>query len=263
MKNLIFTLALVCLLASACAPAGTNTHPAAPAVIEANPAPQAWIDAPLTGSTLPLAEVEIISHAASLAGIAQVELSVNGTVIRTDPNPNHSQTFNMVRQNWLPTSGGVYQVSVRAQNTNGAWSAPASISITVQDASPTPSAPPSETPTATPSQTPTPNLPLTIILTRNSFCRAGPGEAYREITAIPAGDSVEVRAQSADARWLFVFWQKFNVECWIVTAAAPTDANFANIPVRAAPPTPIPTSAPTNAPTSLPLPSATPTTYKP
>ncbi len=248
MKRTFLLLALLTMLISACG--GTTATPPPP-VDNAPPlsqAPRTWIDSPLNGATLPLGEVEILSHAASLNGIAQVELSVNGAVFRTDPNPSPGETLNLVRQTWLPRAAGTYQISVRAQNTSGEWSAPASITLTILEASPTqtPLSPP--TVTASPSPTATAAGPLLIVLVRNSFCRAGPGEVYREITAIPSGDSAEVRGISQDGFWLFVYWPKFNVECWIVTSAAPPDTNLSGIPLLAAPPTPLPTIPPTATP---------------
>jgi len=250
MKNLLFTLATLCLLASACAPAGASLPESDLPAPEANAAPQAWIDAPLNGATLPLGEIEIISHAASPRGIAQVELSVDGVVVRSDPNPSKSEALSLVRQKWQPRAGGTYLVTVRAQNISGDWSAPASVTLTILDAPPTIALAPSETPTLRPSETPTPSGPLTIVLVRNSFCRAGPGQVYREITALATGDNAEVRGVSQDSLWLFVYWPKFQVECWIVSAAAPPDTNLTGVPVLAAPPTPVTTDAPTLEPTA-------------
>ncbi len=260
MKRTLLLLALFGILISACGSA-SPTPPAA-----ANPpisqSPRAWIDSPLDGATLPFGEIEVISHAASLGGIAQVELSVNGAVIRTDPNPSPSETLNLVRQTWLPRAGGTYQVSVRAQNTNGEWSAPANITLTILDSAPTATTSPTPAITSTetplPSPTATPTAPLRIVLVKNSFCRAGPGQVYREITALAVGDSAEVRGISQDGFWLFVYWTKFKVECWIVSSAAPSDTDLSGVPVLAAPPTPLPTSPPQ--PTFVP-PTATP--YKP
>lgn len=250
MQKTILLLATFSLLLTAC---GGNNTPAQPPAASANgplsQSPQAWVDAPLNGATLPLGEIEIISHAASLGGITLVELSVDGVVVRSDPNASTSESLNLVRQKWLPRAGGTYLVTVRAQNPAGDWSAPASVTITVLDAPATPALAPSETPTIRPSETPTPAGPLTIVLVRNSFCRAGPGQVYRDITALAAGDSAEVRGISQDSLWLFVYWPKFQVECWIVSAAAPPDTNLVGVPALAAPPTPVTTDAPPDAPT--------------
>ncbi|PWH16623.1 MAG: hypothetical protein DDG60_03845 [Anaerolineae bacterium] len=253
-------LSMLLFWVAACTP---NTAPSAAQAavaqqeVPGSSSPQAWIDAPLNGATLAMGAVEIVSHAASPNGIAQVELSVNGVVVRTDTNPNVNETLSLARQTWLPFAGGTYQVSVRAQNTQGAWSAPASITITILE-QPTSTPPPTALPTREPTWTPTPAGPLTIVLVRNSFCRTGPGQVYREITALATGDSAEIRGVSQDGFWLFVYWPKFRVECWIVASAAPPGTDWSGVPVLAAPPTPAPTSPPQ--PTAVPL---TPTPYKP
>lgn len=272
------TLCLLCVFfLSSCDAPDTVTPPAGRSTpVALSQTPRAWIDSPLNGATLTLGEVEIVWHAASLAGISQAELSVNGAVVRTDPNPAAGQTLNLVRQIWLPSAGGTYQVSVRAQNTRGEWSAPASISITILEATPTSTATLTATPTATftptptatytPSPTstatftPTPTAtatpaPLTAVLLRNSSCRAGPGRIYPEIAAPAAGETVEIRGVSADAFWLFVYWSRFTVECWILTFEVPPGIDLSGVPVREAPPTPAPTLTPTE--------TITPTPYKP
>lgn len=261
MKKVILLLASLLLAACGGNAIPTETPSAAAPGKPVNQSPQAWIDSPLNGTTLPPGEVEIVSHAASSSGIAQVELSVNGAVIRTDTNPNPAETLSLARQTWLPTAGGTYQVSVRAQNRNGEWSAPASITITILEqptATATLTPPPTDLPTREPTWTPTPAGPPTIVLVRNSFCRAGPGQVYREITALAVGDSAEIRGISQDGFWLFVYWPKFKVECWIVTAAIPPETDLSAVPVRTAPPTPPPTSPPASTPVP---PTATP--YKP
>jgi hypothetical protein len=284
----LVTLLLLCaFFLSACETPDTATPPTSESTpVAISQTPRAWIDSPLNGAILPLGEVEIVWHAASLAGISQAELSVNGAVVRTDPNPTAGQTLNLVRQVWLPSVGGTYQVSVRAQNTAGEWSAPASISIKILDATPTPTATFTATPTATdtpsptpsPTSTPTPTAthtpsptftatftptptatptptPLAAVLLRNSFCRAGPGRIYPEIATLAAGDAVEIRGVSSDAFWLFVYQSGLNVECWILTFDVPPGIDLSSVPVREAPPTPAPTATPTE--------TITPTPYKP
>ncbi len=232
-----------------------------------NSIPQAWIDAPLNGSTLPLGPVEIISHGSDLTGIAMMELSINGQVIRTDANSNSTISLLTMHQLWEPTEAGVYEIGVRAQTPSGEWSAPALVTVTIVGETVTPSTtpPPSATPTPvstfTPSPTPTTVGPLIITLTRNSFCRSGPAQVFRDITAVPVGDSVEVRGISSDSAWLFVLWPKFNVECWIVAAAAPPDTNLTGVEVLASPPTP--TSTIVAVPVVPVATTAVPTAYKP
>ncbi|MDW8325938.1 MAG: Ig-like domain-containing protein [Anaerolineales bacterium] len=247
---------ILTVLLTACAPSvAASVDLPAPSAQEV---PQVWIDSPLNGATLPFGAVEILSHAASSSGIAQVELSVNGAVIRTDTNPNPAETLSLARQTWLPAAGGTYQVSVRAQNTKREWSAPVSITVTIlEPPTATASPSPTDTPTSAPTLTPTTAAPPTIVLIRNSFCRAGPGRVYDEITGLNTGDTAEVLGINQERTWLFIYWPKFKVRCWIVASAAPPETDLSRVPVLAAPPTPAPTSSPTLAPTSPPLPAPT------
>lgn len=96
--------------------------------------PRAWIDAPLDGSTFafPLATpLEIVSHASDPARIVQVELNVNGAVVRADPNPEPGKRLVTMRQTWSPPAPGNYTVLVRAQNSLGTWSGYARAIITI------------------------------------------------------------------------------------------------------------------------------------
>jgi hypothetical protein len=114
------------LVSAACNPTSLKTG--------AQVGPQAWIDAPLDGSSyaLPLAgPLEIVSHASDPARIAQVELNVNGAVVRRDPNPNAAMELVTMRQQWVPTGPGNYSLMVRAQNTGGTWGEYARAVITI------------------------------------------------------------------------------------------------------------------------------------
>lgn len=146
---------LVCLIALAgCNPGG--------AVAEAGP--RAWIDAPESGTLLPLAPVEVISHATDPGGIAEVELSANGAVISSDAVTETTALITM-RQTWTPAADGVYLLSIRAQSKSGVWSPVASVEVTVGegDAAPTQEATDEvitePTPTWTPIPTQTPGGP--------------------------------------------------------------------------------------------------------
>lgn len=170
-----FTLLICLALLTACT--GTATP------IASATGPQAWIDSPLDGSSLPLGDVQVISHSSDASGIAQVELSVNGTVVRTDLVPASGPALTLMDQTWTPTAPGNYLIAVRAQNKAGAWSSLASVTVTVtgeqliataesptltntptQDVSITPSVTATETPTATATSTST-TVPPTFTFT--------------------------------------------------------------------------------------------------
>jgi len=93
--------------------------------------PHSWIDAPLNGSNVPLAPVQVISHATDVYRIVSFELSVNGQVVRTDPNPDANQSLVTVTQTWSPNAPGNYTLAVRALNSGSVWGEYARALITV------------------------------------------------------------------------------------------------------------------------------------
>lgn len=92
---------------------------------------QTWIDAPLHDSTLLLAPVEIVLHAADPGGVAMVELSINGEVLSRRPPDDTSAALVTHRIAWEPAAPGEYDLTARAQNSAGAWSAVATSHVTV------------------------------------------------------------------------------------------------------------------------------------
>ncbi len=64
-------------------------YPQARVQPQVDASPHAWIDAPLDGSTLPLAEdYEVVFHIANLGGVVEGEVSINDQVLASIPNPN-------------------------------------------------------------------------------------------------------------------------------------------------------------------------------
>lgn len=120
----MFFLALVCAFALAACEPETPT----------GPGPRAWIDAPLDGETLEPGTLIVISHSTNYippsgspgsllvnrAGITEINLYVNGAIVRTDLNPNPEQP-GLVRmeQPWSASSPGDYVLVVRAKNKDG------------------------------------------------------------------------------------------------------------------------------------------------
>jgi hypothetical protein len=205
-----------------------------------------WIDAPLNNSSLPLGLVKVISHSSDQAGIAQVELSVNGTVIRTDANQDTSQTLVVMGQDWTPSAPGTYTLQVRAQNTAGHWSDYALVNVTVEGM-PTNTFTPvaTSTPTQIPSSTSTPTSSApTFTLVENAFCRKGPDTSFSDVTAIPKGDTVDIQGVSEDGFWYFVFWKQFDVKCWVAAHAGQASGNVQGVPVLVAPNTATPKPLP-------------------
>jgi hypothetical protein len=76
-------------------------------------------------------EVQIISTAAAEAGVARVDLSVNGQVVRADAPPSGNPTTFSVSQPWTPAAEGDVTISVVAYDTKGAVSEPATVALHV------------------------------------------------------------------------------------------------------------------------------------
>jgi hypothetical protein len=134
---------LLCLFLTACGGAAAPSEP---------PGPQAWIDAPLNGSSLPLGPVEVVSHAAAPSGVAQVEFSVNGVSVASEPPGNTTASLSTQIHTWQPAIPGNYTLGVRAQDHQGTWGVPAQAVITILGGSaPAETVPdePGTTPTAT------------------------------------------------------------------------------------------------------------------
>jgi hypothetical protein len=114
-------------------------------------APQAWIDDPLDGTRLSLQPYTIAFHGSDPLGISQMEVSVNGEVLATLPNPESAQLLVYLTQVWEPQRAGRYVIRVRAQSTAGTWSEPDLVTVEVGASTPTPTHTPtlSSTPTAT------------------------------------------------------------------------------------------------------------------
>ncbi|MBI5303977.1 MAG: hypothetical protein HY868_17715 [Chloroflexi bacterium] len=147
MKRLTIFLVLTMLAATA---AGCNPS-SSPAITSEGP--RVWLDAPLNDSAFPLAPLEVISHSSDPLQVTQVELNVNGNILRTDPNPDQAKTLVTMRQKWSPPAPGNYTLMVRAQNSASVWSDYALTVVTIGGVTtptpPTPPRPGAPTPTAT------------------------------------------------------------------------------------------------------------------
>lgn len=120
---------------------------------------QTWIDAPLDGSTIPLASYEIVLHVFDPAEVRQVELSANGSLLANLPNPDPGKQLATLKYFWRPASPGNYMLKARAQSAGGDWSSEAVAVVTVSDFTMTPVI------TTTASVTPTSTLTATLTVT--------------------------------------------------------------------------------------------------
>lgn len=108
------------------------------------------------------------------------------------------------------------------------------------------------------------NTPLPeFIFEKNAFCRKGPGINYSDVTAIAAGDTVQIQGISSDRLWYHIFWEKFNVNCWVAGSTGRVVGDVQSIPVMTPPPSPVPSAVPStnnnnNKNTPTPVPTVTP-----
>ncbi|MBI9049193.1 MAG: hypothetical protein JEZ00_07230 [Anaerolineaceae bacterium] len=174
MKIISVFLILLSLLLLAGCNMPDNDNPGT-AYLSGDSSPQAWIDAPLNESYLSLAPYTIVYHISDQVSVAVGELSINGRVVASLPNPNPSKKLATLKVLWDPPAPGEYLLSVRAQGADGAWGSEAQSVVYIGDGSATPTL--LETPTPTP--TPTPTLtPTPEIATGFSNFSASPGAVH-------------------------------------------------------------------------------------
>lgn len=111
------------------------------------------ITSPASGTVARVGEqVQVISMASAAAGVARVELRVNGQLVRTDAPPSGNPTSFAVAQQWDPVAPGEVTISVIAYDVNDAASEPAAITIRVEAGTA------GVTPTPSVTQTPVPDV---------------------------------------------------------------------------------------------------------
>jgi len=128
--RLYFVLFIMLSLALACSIPGNSTQSP-----ESQTGPQSFIDNPQNNSNLPLAPVAIIYHATDTIGVSLIELSVNGQILSSEPNPDPNGQSVVMNFSWNPPAPGSYTLQVRAQNKEGVWGNPVSSMIIIQTVS--------------------------------------------------------------------------------------------------------------------------------
>jgi hypothetical protein len=219
---------LLLLLNTSCAPA-YNPLPA-----DVPNGPGAWIDAPLDGSTIPLAPYDVVAHASDAGGISTFELKVNGQIVGTDPldGDQAQQTIAHISHNWLPPAPGTYLLEVRAANGNGEYGPSAFARIQVGDIAEI------ETPTL---------VAQACIWTAavNVFVREGPGASiYPEITAVESGKTFPVVGQSQDQQFWAIEVQPGSRGYVPKAERFGSVTGGCDLPLLPDPPTPVPTAEP-------------------
>ncbi len=81
-------------------------------------------------------------------------------------------------------------------------------------------------------------------LTKNAFCREGPGKAYPKVATLTAGTEVPVEGRLANNSWLYVYWKPYDVHCWVATYLG--EASGIEDIVVLTPPPPPPTATPSD-----------------
>jgi hypothetical protein len=169
-KRILFTTLCVALVLAGCNP----SQPQSTQVGYLAPMgePQAWIDAPLNESRLPLAPYQVVFHITDSQKVMKGELLINDQVVFTTPNPDPANKLFTIKYMWDPGAPGRYVLGVRAQNGEGTWGPVTESVVFISEATATPLveltptlAPtimmsPTETvtPTLTPTETVTPTL---------------------------------------------------------------------------------------------------------
>jgi len=195
---------------------------------------QAWIDAPLQGSHLPLAEVEIVAHASSPDGIASFEIYLNGLLLaQTSPDPGSmDQSLMYMRYSWLPAAPGSYLIEVKAFDRNNQPGSPAQVFVEVGE--------PTSTITPTETQTPTPTCgPLTFITSINAYCRVGPGEVFSALEDLAMkGQPYLMDGRNSDGTWFRIMLTPAE-GCWVPAGVGTPSCDIGSLRVLADVPTPV------------------------
>lgn len=135
--------------------------------------PQAWIDAPLNESRLPLTPHEIVFHFTDSQQVMAGELIINDQVMASLPNPAPADKLVTLKYLWVPAAPGRYVLRVRAQNGEGAWGPVTESVVFISEATATSLV--ELTPTLTPTITLTPTETLTPTLTPTKTVAPTPG----------------------------------------------------------------------------------------
>jgi hypothetical protein len=94
--------------------------------------PRVWIDFPLEGAQFfPETTVTVTCHAFAQAGVAEVQLAVNGEPYRLAAPAQPGEQFAEVSMEWLATGPGSYVLSVTAFDVTGAATNPERVMVTV------------------------------------------------------------------------------------------------------------------------------------
>jgi hypothetical protein len=209
--------------------------------------PAAWIDAPLNGSTIPLAEVQIIVHASDPAGVSSFELSVDGQLLGNPP-AEAAQTDSLAHasQIWVPAAPGTYLLEVRASSSDGDFGPPAFAQVTV-GGTPTPAVTPTSTPTAfvvTPTPPPTATAEgAWAIALENANCRLAPDRTAEVDDFLLEGQRALIEGISQDRTFVWIQTPSAGLgHCWVLLSVIRVEGSLEGLRTILPPPTPTPTA---------------------
>jgi len=178
---------------------------------------QVWFDFPLDGSKMPMGTYDLVSHSADNGGISQVEWSINGSVVASEPVGQAANTIENLSEfhhSWTPAEPGEYVLNVRAQSVSGNWTMPAEAAVTILgEITVTPS--PTVTATAltlTPSLTPTETSTPTVTPTTDGQLAlvdaAKSGAQFSHGSCSPNSLTFTIRAtQPKNVTYMYLFYK--------------------------------------------------------
>jgi len=177
---------------------------------------QAWIDAPLDESVLPLEPYEIVAHASDPQAISSLEIQVNGEELASLSNPDAEELLALFEQVWVPPGPGEYQIDVKAQNAAGEWSDTASVTVRVE-------VQPEEAAIMEPEAEEAPE-PATcdpsLTAAENATCRTGPSSYHEPVGYLLEGETVPISGRNQDWTWWSVRLPDQENPCWISDSTA-------------------------------------------
>ena len=215
--------------------------------------PQAWIDAPLNESRLPLAPYQVVFHITDSQKVMMGQLLINNQVVFTTPNPEPANKLFTIKYMWDPGAPGRYVLGVRAQNGEGAWGPVTESVVFIIEETPTGVTSPGlvSDVTYTPSATLMPTIMLTptfstplVHVDMDTNCRVGPGQIYDIASSLLIGETGIVVGRYQDGDYWVINNPNGRGECWIWGYYATLEGPLDNLPYYQAPSTPTPTPAP-------------------
>ena len=227
-----FSLVIVC----SCAPAGGG--------------PQAWIDAPLDNTTVPLAPLTITAHASAAGGVASIEFTIDDQSLTSVKTANGGR-LEWRAVEWTPPGPGTYRIGARGVGNDGATGPLATSMVTVSGEAvlPVPLPGPVTATAVTPTVTATPVTvtPITpeapaapgVVGKMNANCREGPGTSWDIYGNLLEEQHAELKGRLADNTWLLIHLVGRSLNCWIATSVVDVQGDLDEVAVVPAPLPPV------------------------